>query len=131
MSENSCIKNIEIGKFYFIHDGSKTDHPGYVVWKDDFANRYLVIRTDSDKPRAITKEEKGEKLDAAPTGITLETQELILDEGKPTLKILGYYDGFDKAAVEAMPFSADLQRNQAAGGSGWDKVAFGEGKVKI
>ena len=61
MVENSGIKNIEIGKFYIVHDGSKTGHPGYVFWKDDLANRYLVIRTDSDKPGAVTKKEKGEK----------------------------------------------------------------------
>lgn len=61
MEEKQSIKNIEVGKFYFIHDGSKTGHPGLVVWKDDNANRYLVIRTDSDKPGSITKEEKREK----------------------------------------------------------------------
>lgn len=61
MVEKQDIKNIEVGKFYFIHDGSKTGHPGYVIWKDDLANRYLVIRTDSDKPGAITKEQKKEK----------------------------------------------------------------------
>lgn len=54
-------KTIEIGKFYFIHDGSKTGHPGFVVWKDDVANRYLVIRTDSDKPGSISKTKKHEK----------------------------------------------------------------------
>ena len=62
MTDNgSGIKVIEVGKFYFVHDGSKTGHPGFVIWKDDEANRYLVIRTDSDKPGAITKEQKGEK----------------------------------------------------------------------
>ena len=62
MDENeNKIKQIEVGKFYFIHDGSKTGHPGFVVWKDDEANRYLVIRTDSDKPGSIIKEQKGEK----------------------------------------------------------------------
>ena len=55
------IKNIEVGKFYFIHDGSKTGHPGYVVWKDDKRNRYLVIRTDSDKFGDIPKKNRGEK----------------------------------------------------------------------
>lgn len=51
MVENeNKIKLIEVGKFYFVHDGSKTGHPGFVIWKDDDANRYLVIRTDSDKP---------------------------------------------------------------------------------
>ena len=50
-------KVIEVGKFYLIHDGSKTGHPGLVVWKDDEANRYLVIRTESDKPGKTTKRE--------------------------------------------------------------------------
>ena len=55
-------KNIEVGKFYFIHDGSKTGHPGYVVWKDDEANRYLVVRFDSDKFNVeLTKEQRGIK----------------------------------------------------------------------
>ena len=60
-NKKDTIKNIEVGKFYLIFDGSRTGHPGFVVWKDDEANRYLVIRTDSDKPGAITKEQKGEK----------------------------------------------------------------------
>ena len=34
------IKQIDVGKFYLIHDGSRTGHPGFVVWKDDEANRY-------------------------------------------------------------------------------------------
>lgn len=59
MVENSCIKNIEIGKFYFVHDDSACGHPGYVIWKDDLANRYLVIRTDSDKKGEVPKIEKG------------------------------------------------------------------------
>ena len=54
-------KNIELGKFYFIHDGSKTGHPGLVVFKDDENNRYLVIRTDSDKVGDIPKEKRGVK----------------------------------------------------------------------
>ena len=55
-------KNIEEGKFYFIHDGSKTGHPGLVVWKDDEANRYLVIRFDSDKfDVKLTKAQRGIK----------------------------------------------------------------------
>ena len=58
---NTQIKNIEVGKFYFIHDGSKTGHPGLVVWKDDDANRYLVVRFDSDKPGDIPKKDRGVK----------------------------------------------------------------------
>ena len=44
MVDQNSPKAIEIGKFYFVHDGSKTGHPGFVVWKDDEANRYLVVR---------------------------------------------------------------------------------------
>ena len=51
-------KNIEVGKFYLIFDGSRTGHPGLVVWKDDKKNRYLVIRLDSDKPGEDTKEQR-------------------------------------------------------------------------
>ena len=53
------IKKIEVGKFYFIHDGSETGHPGLIVWKDDEANRYLVIKTDSDKFGDVPKDQRG------------------------------------------------------------------------
>lgn len=52
-------KHIEVGKFYFIHDKSKSGHPGLVVQKNDEENRYLVIRFDSDKPGEPTKESRG------------------------------------------------------------------------
>lgn len=54
-------KTIEVGKFYFIHDGSKTGHPGLVVWKNDETNRYLVVRFDSDKEGDIPKKQRGVK----------------------------------------------------------------------
>ena len=38
------IKNIEVGKFYLIHDGSKTGHPGLIIWKNDEHNLYLVLK---------------------------------------------------------------------------------------
>lgn len=57
MAENSCIKNIEIDKFYLIHDGSDTGHPGLVVQKDDINNKYLVIITESDKEGNMSKRE--------------------------------------------------------------------------
>ena len=41
------IKNIEIGKYYLIHDGSKSGHPGLIIWKDDQANLYLAIKIGS------------------------------------------------------------------------------------
>lgn len=53
------IKNIEVGKFYLIHDGSKTGHPGFVVWKDDNGNRYLLVKFDSDKVGDISKTDRG------------------------------------------------------------------------
>ena len=54
-------RTIEVGKFYLVFDGSKTGHPGLVIWKNDDQNRYLVIRTNSDKKGKLTKEEMGEK----------------------------------------------------------------------
>lgn len=54
-------KEIEVGRFYLIHDDSVTRHPGFVVWKDDDKNRYLVIRTDSDKEGDIPKKDRGIK----------------------------------------------------------------------
>ena len=57
MEKAKSIKNIEVGKFYLIHDGSQTGHPGLVVWKDDDKNLYLVIRTESDKEGKISKRE--------------------------------------------------------------------------
>ena len=60
-SSQTTFKNIEIGKFYFIHDGSKTGHPGYIVWKNDDRNRYLVIRFDSDNFGDVPKKDRGVK----------------------------------------------------------------------
>lgn len=62
MSSNNSspiIKNIEVGKFYFVHDKSSIGHPGFVVWKNDEKNRYLVVRFDSDKKGEIPKKDKG------------------------------------------------------------------------
>ena len=55
--QTNPIKNIEVGKFYLIYDGSKTGHPGYIVRKNDEQNWYLVVRTESDKIGAISKRE--------------------------------------------------------------------------
>ena len=52
-------KNIEVGKFYLIFDGSRTGHPGFVVWKDDEKNRYLIIKFDSDKKGDTPKKNRG------------------------------------------------------------------------
>lgn len=61
MEDNKTIKNIEVGKFYLIHDGSKTGHPGLVVWKDDESNKYLVVLTESDKEGNISKRESDKR----------------------------------------------------------------------
>ena len=52
MAETKNIKNIELGKFYFIYDGSETGHPGYIVWKNDEANLYLAIKIGTSKNKA-------------------------------------------------------------------------------
>lgn len=56
---NSTIRNIKVGKIYFIHDGTKTGHPGLIVRKNDQTNRYLVIKCDSDKFGEKPKIERG------------------------------------------------------------------------
>ena len=40
-------KHIEKGKFYHIHEGSKTGHPGMIYWKCDKRNLYLALTTDT------------------------------------------------------------------------------------
>ena len=57
MEKKETIRNIEAGNFYLIFDGSKTGHPGLVISKDDDANRYLVIITESDKFGNYSKRE--------------------------------------------------------------------------
>ena len=52
-------KVIKVGKFYYIHDGSKTGHPGLIIGANDDDNRYLVARLDSDKFGEISKISKG------------------------------------------------------------------------
>lgn len=60
---SQIIKNIEVGKFYFIHDGSKTGHPGLIVWKDDKKNLYLAIkfRTTQNEHNICFKRPIGKK----------------------------------------------------------------------
>ena len=47
-NQNSSLekptKVIEVGKFYLIHDGSKTGHPGLIIWNDEINNLYLAIK---------------------------------------------------------------------------------------
>ena len=57
--DKTNIRNIQVGKFYLIHDKSRIGHPGYVLEKDDQNNRYLVARFDSDKADEIPKFSRG------------------------------------------------------------------------
>ena len=43
------IKSIQKGRFYHVHEGSPTGHPGMVFWKNDKRNLYLTITTDSSE----------------------------------------------------------------------------------
>ena len=43
------MKILELNKFYLVHDGSRRGHPGFLVWKDDQANLYLLIKFGSSK----------------------------------------------------------------------------------
>ncbi|MCH5171384.1 MAG: hypothetical protein J1F31_00925 [Erysipelotrichales bacterium] len=38
-------KHLEKGRFYLVHDGSKTGHPGKIYEKNDKKNRYYAIKT--------------------------------------------------------------------------------------
>lgn len=38
-------KHLKKGKFYVVHDGSKTGHPGEIRWKNDKKNLYLAVVT--------------------------------------------------------------------------------------
>lgn len=42
-------KIIEVGKFYLIHDGSKTGHPGLIIGKSDELNLYVAIKFGTTK----------------------------------------------------------------------------------
>ena len=52
MAEMKNIKNIELGRFYFIYDGSESGHPGYIVWKNEEANLFLAIKIGTSKNKA-------------------------------------------------------------------------------
>ena len=53
MSQNSLKQNpdftksnanIKVGKFYLLFEGSRSGHPGYIIWKNDEHNLYLAIK---------------------------------------------------------------------------------------
>ena len=48
-------KVIEVGKFYFIHDGSPNGHPGLIIWKNDSHNLYLAIKFGSSPSKDNNK----------------------------------------------------------------------------
>ena len=48
-NHKKITKSIQKGKFYHVHEGSPTGHPGMVFWKNDKRNLYLTITTDSSE----------------------------------------------------------------------------------
>lgn len=38
-------KHLEKGRFYTVHDGSTSGHPGRIAWKNDDKNLYLAVVT--------------------------------------------------------------------------------------
>ena len=46
---------INVGKFYLIFEGSKTGHPGYIIWKNDDHNLYLAIKFGTSPNKNNTK----------------------------------------------------------------------------
>lgn len=48
------VKDLQVGKFYLIYDGSDTGHPGIIVWKNDQLNLYVAIKFGSShNPKSI------------------------------------------------------------------------------
>lgn len=46
MSKKKIVnKYLEKGRFYLVHDGSKSGHPALIFWKNDNRNLYLSIKT--------------------------------------------------------------------------------------
>ena len=43
-NQSTSVKIIEVGTFHQIFDGSKSGHPGYIIWKNDDHNLYLAIK---------------------------------------------------------------------------------------
>ncbi len=48
-------KIIQKGRFYHIHEGSPTGHPGMIYWKNDKKNLYLALTVDSSYGSHRTK----------------------------------------------------------------------------
>lgn len=48
-------KHIQKGRFYHIHEGSPTGHPGMIYWKNDRKNLYLAFTTDTSNGQNRTK----------------------------------------------------------------------------
>ena len=48
-------KHIQKGRFYHIHEGSPSGHPGMIYWKNDKRNLYFALTTDSSCGEHRTK----------------------------------------------------------------------------
>ena len=56
MSKKKIVnKRLLKGKFYVVHDGSASGHPGMIYWKQDKKNLYLVIVTGTSYTKDLIK----------------------------------------------------------------------------
>lgn len=44
-------KKLRKGRFYTVHDGSETGHPGMIYWKNDNKNLYLSLLTGTSSTK--------------------------------------------------------------------------------
>lgn len=43
--KKNIIRKLQKGRFYYVHEGSPTGHPGMIYWKNDKKNLYLSLTT--------------------------------------------------------------------------------------
>ena len=56
MSKKKPInKKLLKGKFYLVHDGSKSGHPGFIFWKNDNKNLYLSLIVGTSYSKDLIK----------------------------------------------------------------------------
>ncbi len=56
MSKKKIInKKLRKGRFYLVHDGSKSGHPGMIYWKNDNKNLYLALTTETTYNKNLIK----------------------------------------------------------------------------
>lgn len=48
-------KKLKKGRFYLVHEGSKTGHPGMIYWKNDNKNLYLALTTGTSYNKMLIR----------------------------------------------------------------------------